>query len=214
VFRYCSTKRIRLQVNPAIETFDKGQEFDSFLRIEGVKYKRGKDILEGGAFMKKLKIYIDTSVISHLQHEDAPERTKDTWIFWEELRTGKYEVVISDVVLQELEDCYEPKQTNLLNYLEEINYGILHKNDEVLNLAKEYIENEVLSRKNINDCFHIAFAVVSDCDVIVSWNFKHMVRLKTIQGVRAINVKNGYFKPIEIVQPTVIGDDSDDNAGD
>jgi len=40
--------------------------------------------------MKKLKIYLDTSVISHLQHEDVPEKMKDTLLFWEELKTGKY----------------------------------------------------------------------------------------------------------------------------
>jgi predicted nucleic acid-binding protein len=163
--------------------------------------------------MRKLKIYIDTSVISHLQHEDVPERMQDTRRFWDELKTGKYEVVISDVVLQEIENCHEPKQTDLLNYLEEIEYKILHKNVEVVNLAKEYIENGVLNRKNITDCLHIAFAVVGECDIIISWNFKHMVRFKTIQGVRAISVKNGYFKPIDILQPTILGDDSDEKAG-
>jgi len=45
--------------------------------------------------MKKLKIYLDTSVISHLQHEDTPGKMRDTLLFWDELKTGKYEVVIS-----------------------------------------------------------------------------------------------------------------------
>jgi predicted nucleic acid-binding protein len=165
-------------------------------------------------WMKKLKIYLDTSVISHLQHEDVPEKMRDTLLLWEELKTGKYEVVISDVVLQEIENCHEPKQTDLLNYLDEIEYEILHKNFEVDNLAKDYIKNGVLNQKSITDCLHIAFAVVSECDVIVSWNFKHMVRFKIIQGVRAVNVKNGYFKPLDILQPTIIGDDTDEKAGD
>jgi predicted nucleic acid-binding protein len=159
--------------------------------------------------IKKLKIYLDTSVISHLQHEDVPEKMQDTLLFWEELKTGKYDVVISDLTLEEIRRCSQPKQTNMLNYLEEIDYEIFHANDEVDDLAQEYIKNDVLKRKNITDCLHIASAVVSDCDVIVSWNFKHVVRFKTIQGVRAVNVKNGYFKSMDIVQPTVIGDNKE-----
>jgi predicted nucleic acid-binding protein len=162
--------------------------------------------------MRKLKIYIDTSVISHLQHEDAPERMRETLLFWEELKTGKYEVFISDVVLQEIENCYEPKQTDMFNYLEDINYEVLADSDEVWSLAKAYIENGILTQKRINDCLHIAFATVSKCDAVVSWNFRHMLRLSTIKGVRAVNAKNGYFEPIDILQPTMIGSEKNEEA--
>jgi predicted nucleic acid-binding protein len=163
--------------------------------------------------VKKLKIYLDTSVISHLQHEDVPEKMKETLLFWEELKTGKYDVVISDLTLVEIRQSPELKQISMFHYLGEIEYEILHKNNETDILADEYVANGVLSQKNRGDCLHIAFATLSECDVIVSWNFKHMVRLKTIHGVRIVNARNGYFKPIEIVQPTVIGDDTDENAG-
>jgi hypothetical protein len=137
----------------------------------------------------------------------------DTLLFWEELKTGKYEVTVSDLTLLEIRQSPESKQASMFNYLGEIDYAVLHENKEINVLADEYVENGVLSRKNRGDCVHIAFATLSECDVIVSWNFKHMVRLKTIQGVRIVNAKNGYFKPIEIVQPTmIIGDDTDENA--
>ena len=158
--------------------------------------------------MKKLKIYLDTSVISHLQHEDAPEKMKDTLLFWNELKTGKYEVVISELTLREIRRCPQPKQADLIDYLGEIEYKVLYDSEEIMALAKAYVADGVLAQKNENDCVHIAFAATSECDVIVSWNFKHMVRLKTIQGVRITNAKNGYFKPMDIVQPTMIGDDT------
>jgi predicted nucleic acid-binding protein len=156
------------------------------------------------ADMKKLKIYIDTSVISHLQHDDAPERTKETLLFWEELKTGKYEILLSDLTLEEVTQCPQPKRKDLFDYLAEIEYEILRENEEIKALAEAYIEKGILTRRNENDCLHIAFAVISGCDVIVSWNFKHMVRLKTIQGVRVINAENGYFKILDIVQPTIM----------
>jgi predicted nucleic acid-binding protein len=130
--------------------------------------------------VKKLKIYLDTSVISHLRHEDAPEKMKDTWLFWDELKTGKYEVAISAVTLDEIRQCPQPKQTDLINWLGQIEYHVLYKMKDVRALVEAYIENDVLTRKHENDCFHIAFAVIAGCDVIVSWNFRHMVRLKTI----------------------------------
>jgi predicted nucleic acid-binding protein len=154
--------------------------------------------------VKKLKIYLDTSVISHLQHEDAPERTRETLLFWEEIKTGKYDVVISDITLDEVMQCPQPKQANLFEWLGQIEYRVFDKTDDVRALAEAYIENGVLTRKNENDCLHIAIAVISGCDVIVSWNFKHMVRLKTIQGVRTVNAENGYFKILDILQPTIV----------
>jgi len=111
------------------------------------------------------------------------------------------------LTLREVRRCHQPKQANLVNYLGEIEYEVLNDSDEVKALAKAYVENGVLAMKNENDCVHMAFASTSECNVIVSWNFKHMLRLKTIQGVRITNAQNGYFKLIDIVQPTMIGDD-------
>ena len=53
------------------------------------------------------------------------------------------------------------------------------------------------------DCLHIATAVVNDCDLIVSWNFKHLVNYKTISKVRVVNAINRY-KEIGIVSPTML----------
>ena len=71
--------------------------------------------------MNQQKIYLDTSVISHLQHEDVPEKMQDTLVFWQMLEAGSYEVVISDITLMELKQCVEPKRSELLGYLGTIN---------------------------------------------------------------------------------------------
>ena len=75
--------------------------------------------------MNRQKIYLDTSVISHLQHEDVPEKMQDTLVFWQMLEAGRYEVVISDITLIELKQCFEPKRSELLGYLGTINYEIM-----------------------------------------------------------------------------------------
>ena len=91
----------------------------------------------------------------------------------------------------------------MLDKLQQIPMQILVKSDFVIELAKEYIKNGVLTEKSFDDCLHIAFAVFYDCDIIVSWNFKHLVNYRTIDKVRIINTINK-FREISIVSPTMM----------
>ena len=72
--------------------------------------------------MKKLRIYLDTSVISHLQADDVPEKMAITRKFWDDVKTGEYEVYISEVTKAEIVDCPESKKTILDEHLKEISY--------------------------------------------------------------------------------------------
>jgi predicted nucleic acid-binding protein len=153
--------------------------------------------------VKKIKIYLDTSVISHLQANDTPEKMQETLELWEHIKAGKYEVFVSDIVLKELRNCIEPKQTELFRAMQGINANILQTNDEVIYLAKCYINNNVLTQKSYDDCLHIALAVISNCDLLVSWNFKHLVNYKTNKGIKIINAINDY-KEIFVVSPTML----------
>ncbi len=67
-------------------------------------------------------------------------------------------------------------------------------------MAKEYIIEKVVGQTSIDDCLHIALATISRADFLLSWNFKHIVNIKRIQGYNAINIKNGY-KQLEIRSP-------------
>ena len=151
----------------------------------------------------KLKVYLDTSVISYLEQEDVPEKMSNTLELWEIFKREKYNLYISTVTLQEIEDCPEPKRSILYQYLSEIKYTIIDIKQMVSNIARQLIEMHILPSKSYDDCQHIAAAVEAVCDCIVSWNFKHIVNIKTIRGVRAITNLKGY-KPIEILNPSVL----------
>ena len=58
------------------------------------------------------------------------------------------------------------------------------------------------------DCLHIAFAVAYDCDIIVSWNFKHLVNYRTVSEVKIVNAINNY-REINIVSPTMLLEEVD-----
>lgn len=64
--------------------------------------------------------------------------------------------------------------------------------DEAKDLAHHYIEEGVVSERYLVDAQHIAIATVMKADVLVSWNFKHIVNLTKIRLYNSVNLKYGY----------------------
>ncbi len=68
----------------------------------------------------------------------------------------------------------------------------LPENMEALKLAKAYVAAKVVTVKSQNDAIHVAYATIARVDAIVSWNFKHIVRLDRMKGYNRVNFENGY----------------------
>ena len=85
--------------------------------------------------MKKLKIYIETSVISHLKSEDVLEKMEITLKLWEDIKSGIYDIILSDAVIIELSRCSEHKRNILQKFLDEINYEVVEISEEADKLA-------------------------------------------------------------------------------
>ncbi len=162
--------------------------------------------------MRKLKVYLDTSIISYLYQEDAPEKMKDTQQLWELIKQGVYEVYISDIVLNEISGCSEEKVNILLNYMNEIEYTIVDTDEDTIELAEKFIDFGILKKKSFDDCQHIAAAILSGCDIITSWNFKHIVNVRTVRGVKTITTLEGY-KDLLIYPPSVLLEEEDNDNG-
>ena len=157
---------------------------------------------------KKIRVYLDTSVVSYLDQQDAPEKMSETKEVWDKIKEGNYEVFISTLVIDELQKCQEPKRTYLLNQLNEIDFTILEVNEGTVRLAEKFIDFGVLKKKSFEDCQHIATAILANCDIIVSWNFKHIVNVKTIRGIKVVTTMEGY-KDILIYPPTALLEEVD-----
>ncbi|MCL2065371.1 MAG: PIN domain nuclease [Candidatus Cloacimonetes bacterium] len=153
--------------------------------------------------MKKIKLYLDTSVISALDDPEKPERMQETQVLWEDIKSGKYDIFVSDVLFEEIRDCQQLKRDSLFNFLYEIEFVNIESSETINTIADEIIKQDILKAKHRNDCLHIGSALEGYCDCIVSWNFRHLVNFKTIKGVRIItNVLN--YKNIEIMSPTML----------
>ena len=144
--------------------------------------------------MNVLRIYVENSVIGGYFNEGFDEPTKE---LFELFREGVYKPVISSHVINELEEG-APEFVKAV--LTTIDYEIYDVNDEILNLAKQYIFENIVTEKYFGDALHIAIATVVGVDVLVSWNFKHIVNLGKIRLFNAVNLKQGY-KILEIRTP-------------
>jgi predicted nucleic acid-binding protein len=146
---------------------------------------------------KKISLYLDTSVIGGYFDKEFEQ---DTRLLFENIKDGKYDAFISSSVMEELKKAPE-KVRNILN---EINYILIKVPVECEALADEYIKEGVVGAANREDCIHIATATVNNIDVLVSWNFKHIVNYKRIKDYNSVNMKSGY-KCLEIRSPKDMG---------
>lgn len=153
--------------------------------------------------MSKLKVYLDTSVVSYLEQEDAPEKMLITRRLWQRFIDGEYDIFLSNLTLEEVRACGEPKRSKFSAELDLIKFSTIEMSKEILAIADQIISSGILTQKSRSDCRHIGAAVMAGCDCILSWNFKHLVNVNTIRGVRAITNLCG-LKPIEIISPMVL----------
>ena len=150
--------------------------------------------------MKKTKLYLDTSVPSFLFADDSPEKREVTIQFWDTLKLGLYDIFISDILLTEISRSEIPSPQELEDKLSEIVLEIVSVNEDVFSLAQKYVDEGIIPQTYQDDALHIALATYNEADALISWNFKHMVKLKTIRGVNGINRMLG-LKELEILTP-------------
>ncbi len=146
---------------------------------------------------RKIKVYIETSVISAFFDERNPERKWFTQLFFDNI--NNFEPYISDLVFMEIDRTtniiLQEKMTKIASRLPSLSLR-----DDIEWLASEYIRYDAIPEGYPEDAYHIAVATTHEMDCLVSWNFKHIVRRKTKEIVRMVNIING-LREIEILTP-------------
>ncbi|CAN5910218.1 hypothetical protein BH24BAC1_BH24BAC1_28560 [soil metagenome] len=150
------------------------------------------------------RIYLDTSVYGGYFE---PEFELWTKILFTRISQGDYRVLYSR--LTDIELAPAPEQVRaLLKSLPEKALEFIDVSDQAIELAERYIREKVVGKTSRADCIHIALATLHNADVLVSWNFKHIVNLNKIRGYTAVNYKLGH-KILEIRTPREILADED-----
>ncbi len=146
-------------------------------------------------------IYVDTSVFGG---KFDPEFELWTNLFFQHIFNSNLKLIVSSVAEDELMNAPQ-KVKQFVASIPEINILKMELTEEAVLLAEKYLEEKVVGKSSRADCYHIALASILKADLLVSWNFKHIVNIQKINGYNAVNLMNGY-KTIEIRNPREIFD--------
>ena len=137
--------------------------------------------------MRTQKIYLETTMFNFYFDTGREAHTATVKLF-NEIAMGKYEAYTSRTVIEELEKTKSDKRDKMLRLIADIGIPIIESSVEAERLADIYVEKRVLPIRYRTDGLHIAIAAVNNLDIIISMNFQHIVRMKTIRMTTAINL--------------------------
>ena len=150
--------------------------------------------------------YVDTSVFGGKFDEEFAFWTNK---FFERVFQSGVILLYSDVIDDELTAAPD-KVIKFVKSIPDSRLQNINLNEEAIALAERYIAENVVGPSSMADCFHIAIATIQKADLLVSWNFKHIVNIERIHGYNAVNLKNG-FHTLEIRNPREAFDYENDN---
>lgn len=144
------------------------------------------------------RVYADTSVFGGVFDEDFADASR---AFFEEVKAGRFRLITSGAVIDEL--AFAPNEVQQL--LGEILplAEVARFSAEAVMLQQSYLQAGIVTPKYAIDALHVAFATVMGCSLIVSWNFRHIVHFEKIPLYNAVNILNGWpnisiYSPLEV----------------
>lgn len=144
-----------------------------------------------------LRVYLDTSVFSAYFDEALSDRQTQTEDFWK--RRSEFELSTSVVAREELEQTPDPaRRMQLITLVDGVTVHPI--TDMMRSLAKSYIDSEIFTEVMYNDAVHVAAAVLTRQDVLLSWNFRHLVNRRRRAQINEVNISLG-LATIDIVAP-------------
>lgn len=150
---------------------------------------------------RALRLYLETTVWNFLATEKEEKITRSVTKLYREVDSKRYKMYISPLVIVEIERTKEKKRYNMVrNLIKEYKPELLEDVVEVGRLANRYFSAKIILEKYRADALHIAFASFYEMDVLVSYNLRHIVKLKTRRLANYINLLEGY-KILEIGTP-------------
>jgi len=155
--------------------------------------------------MKRLRVYVDTSVFGGCFDGEFAEESRR---FFDLVRSGQVVILISQVVVDELVGA--PSQVlGLVESLPIESVVRMELTPEIIELRDAYVAAGIVAPRFVDDATHVAVATVARADAIVSWNFKHIVRIDKMRAYNRVNLQAG-FGLLSIVSPQEVRSDEDE----
>jgi hypothetical protein len=150
--------------------------------------------------MKRVRIYLDTSVIGGCCDEEFAQASRALLAL---AGASKVVLLISDLMTAEAQSAPAEVQ-RVLDDIPDHAAEAVSASVESRALRNAYLAAHVVGPTHVNDAHHVAIATVARADMIVSWNFKDIVHYDKIRGFNAVNLREGYgviaiHSPLEVV---------------
>lgn len=150
--------------------------------------------------MGKLRVYVDTSVFGGCFDEEFAEASRT---FLRQVESGRFTLVSSALVQEELEPAPAHVQEIFAEYIDAAE--LVDVSEDTIALRQAYMDAKIVPEKALTDALHVALATSSQCDILVSWNFQHIVHYRRIPLYNAVNVLHGYgsisiYSPLEVIE--------------
>ena len=154
--------------------------------------------------MKKLRLYFETTMFNYYFDTERDGHV-DTVRMFEAIVAGEYEGYTSEYVAFELRNAPETKRSEMLSLIEKYGIIMLEPDDETNRLADLYVHEGIVPAKYRLDSTHIACASTNGLDVLLSFNFQHINKLRTKEMAALINMREGYKNviictPMEVLE--------------
>jgi predicted nucleic acid-binding protein len=146
-----------------------------------------------------MRIYADTSVFGGVFDTEFSMPSRQ---FFAEVDAGRFSLVTSAIVAAEIEPAPKDIRNLFERYIAVAE--VVSVTDTAIQLQQQYIDSGFIGSHAEQDALHVAVATVSRCDLIVSWNFKHIVHFDKIAKFNAVNTLKGHgqigiYSPLEVI---------------
>jgi hypothetical protein len=146
-------------------------------------------------------LYIETSVFGFYYDEEPRNALRREGVreLFRQLELGILNAVVSRLTLRELNRSPEPRRTGTLS-LARLAQPLETDDEKAERLASLYVTEGVIPAAFEADALHAAYATVSECDVLVTLNLKHLANEWAGRKLNAVNSREGY-PPVSIRTP-------------
>jgi predicted nucleic acid-binding protein len=156
-------------------------------------------------------VYIETTIPGayYDERDDVVSRFQryETRQWWSTQRQ-RFDLVTSEAVLAELRQTSFPTQEEALRLLDGIT--VLPVSDEIVGVARAYVEHLVMPKGHMGDSFHLALACVYEADYLLTWNCRHLANPSKVAHIMEINRRLGLLTPMILTPQVLIAEVTDE----
>lgn len=157
--------------------------------------------------MNKPRVYVETTIPSfyHTTRHGAAVIAQRAWTRrWWRLAQGRYDLVTSDAVLDELRDGDYPSREAALELVRDL--PRLELTPAVAEIVDVYLRHRLMPADPAGDALHLALASHHRCEFLVTWNCQHLANANKFTQIRRVNSLLGLFVPAVVTPLELLGE--------